>query len=169
MGQVFLQSGADTYSAAAAVASAASATDIAILPGSATKTILVKRVIVSGVQTTAGIIDVLLVKRSTANTGGTSTGMTATPHDSTNAAATAAPLTYTANPTTGSLVGALRRVKLPVNAPASVVGLEAHVFEFASSNQPVVLRGVAEGLAVNLNGVTVTGGSFNIVFEWNEI
>jgi len=151
------------------MASAASATDIAILPGSASKTILVTRVFVSGTQTTAGLVDVHLVKRSTANTGGTSAAMTAVPHDSTNSAATAAPLSYTANPTTGTAVGTVRRARIPVDAPASVVGSVLQVFDFGDNGQPIVLRGIAEGLAVNLNATTVTGGSFNVTFEWQEI
>ena len=79
MAQVLLRAGADQYAATALLASAATPTDIAILPGSASKTILVTKVIVSGTKTTAGLVDVLLIKRSTANSGGTSAAMTAVP------------------------------------------------------------------------------------------
>ena len=46
----------------AATAAAAAATDIATITGSATKTIYVQRVIITGVQTTAGLAEVLLIK-----------------------------------------------------------------------------------------------------------
>jgi hypothetical protein len=34
--------------------------------------------------------------------------------------------------------------------------------------QAIVLRGINEVFSVNLNGVTVTGGSLNIQIEWTE-
>jgi hypothetical protein len=88
------------------LASAASATDIAVLSGNASNTVIVTKIMVSCTQTTAGIIDLILLKRSTADTAGTSTGSpTTVPLDSSNAAGSSSVLTYTANPTTGSLVG----------------------------------------------------------------
>lgn len=159
---------ARTYSASANVAAAASATDIAILPGSATTTVFVTKVIISGIQTTGGLADVLLIKRSTANTAGTSTAMTAIPHDANDAAATAAPLSYTANPTPGTAVGTFRRGYTPIGAATAVVN-PLIVYDFGDKGRPIVLRGIAQGLAINLNGVTLTGGTFDIVFEWFEI
>lgn len=156
-----------TYSAVASVTAVASATDIAILPGSASKTIYVTKVTISGKQTTAGMVEALLIKRSTANSGGTSAAMTAVPHDSSDAAASAAPLSYSANPTTGTAVGTVRRAQLAVGQGTSVVN-EQQVFDFGASGKPIVLRSVAEGLAVNLGGVTVTGGVFDVAFEWYE-
>jgi hypothetical protein len=156
-----------TYSAAFNVAPAASATDVAVIGGSASKTINVTKVIIGGTQTTAGLVDVLLIKRSTADTGGTSAGATAVPYDSTDAAATATVLAYTANPTTGTTVGAVRRAFVPVDATTSIIN-PTTVFDFGASGKPIKLRGTAQQLAVNLNGVTVTGGSLDISFEWYE-
>jgi hypothetical protein len=34
--------------------------------------------------------------------------------------------------------------------------------------QEVILRGAAQQLAVNLNGVTVAGPSIDVKFEWTE-
>ena len=156
------------YSAFASVAAAALATDIAILPGSATTTVYVTRIFISGVQTTAGNVEIVLAKRSTANTGGTSAAMTAVPHCSGDAAAVAAPLSYTANPTTGSLVGNLRRFYIPVGPAATSIANSFTVIDLGFNAKPVCLMGVAEGLAINLNGVTVTGGTFDVGFEWRE-
>lgn len=159
---------AKTYSASANIAAAASATDIAILPGNATTTVYVTKVIITGVQTTAGLADIQLVKRSTANSGGTSTAMTSVPHDSTDAAASSAPLAYTANPTPGTAVGSVRRGYQPIAGATSVVN-PLVVYDFGDKGRPIILRGTAQGLAVNLNGVTLTGGTFDIVYEWFEI
>lgn len=159
---------ARTYSASANIAAAAAATDIAILPGSASTTVFVTKVIISGIQTTGGLSDVLLIKRSTANAGGTSAAMTAISHDSADAAATAAPLSYTANPTPGTAVGTFRRGYQPIGAVTSIVN-PVVVYDFGDKGRPITLRGVAQGLAVNLNGATLTGGTFDVVFEWFEI
>lgn len=159
---------AATYSSSFNVTAAASATDIATLSGSATKTIYITKVIISGVQTTASLNDILLVKRSTADTGGTSTAQTAVPHDSADAAASGIVLAYTANPAAlGTLVGSFRRGYVPVSSAATVVPAIV-VFDFGDKGKPIVLRGIAQQIAINLNGVTLVGGAFDIDIEWYE-
>jgi hypothetical protein len=158
-----------TYSASANVTVAAAATDIFTITGSATATVFVTRVVVSGVQTTAGLVDVVLALRSTANTAGTSGAATAVPHDSTDAAATGTVLAYTANPTTGNLVGNVKRAYVAVDAPASAVSSPGFVFDFGDKGRALTLRGITQVLAVNLAGATVTGGVFDISVEWYEV
>lgn len=153
------------YSAnAAAITTAATATDVVTLTGSATKTVRVHRVVVNGIATAATAVQVGLVKRSTANTGGTSAGLTEVPLNSQGPAASATGLSYTANPTPGTSVGtvALRRVLFGTSATEA----PATVFDFG--DWPVELRGTGEVLAVNLGGVTVTGGSLNADLFWTE-
>jgi hypothetical protein len=58
---------------------ASSTTDNAVMPGNATNTVLVTRILVTCTQTTAGQINVELLKRSTADSSGTSAAMTAVP------------------------------------------------------------------------------------------
>ena len=146
---------------------AASPTDIAVLPGGATTTVIVTRVQLSCTQTTAGIIDVQLLKRSTADTLGTSAAMTVVPLDSSNSAAVSAPLSYTANPTTGTLVGAIWPMKVGALAPGTASPNDIYVWT-PKYGQSIVLRGTAQQLAVNLNGVTLTGGSCDVSFDWIE-
>lgn len=158
-----------SYSAKGHPALAATATDVCVMPGSATKTVRVTQTRVSGVQTTAGAVDVLLAKRSTADTLGTPVALTIGPHDSANAAATAAPLVYTANPTTGTLVANLREEYVFFPAVATAADGPVRVWDFAGRDvQPVVLRGVAEQLVVNFGSTTVTGGVISCAFEWTE-
>lgn len=159
---------AKTYSATVNVAAAASATDIATITGSASTTVYVTKVIVSGIQTTAGMADVLLIKRSAANTGGTSGAGTAVPNDANDAAASATVLGYTANPTPGAAVGTVRRNYQAVGGVTSVVN-PVVVYEFGDKGRPLILRGIAQVLAVNLNAVTLAGGTFDVTFEWFEI
>jgi hypothetical protein len=117
-GRQFAKAYSDTttasFHASANVASAASATDIAILPGNATNKVLVNKVTVSCTQTTAGIITLQLIKRSTADTSGTSSNMTVVPDYSSYAAGVSVPKTYTANPTTGTHSSAAWRQARPL-------------------------------------------------------
>lgn len=147
------------------LASAATATDIFTITGSATRTIKVTKVTASGRQTTAGQVLIILLKRSTANAGAT-TNETEVPHDSNDAAASATVRSYTANPTPGTLVGRVASTEILVPAAATAADGGKVVFDF--SDAPVVLRGTGEVLALNLNSVTVTGGSFNCSVMWTE-
>src|SRR6267154_1818040 len=94
-----------TYSAAFfGLVPAASTTDLLCLAGSATKTIKLQSLKLSG-SGTAISVPVTLLKRVSADTGGTAASTAANPantiskRDSSNATATAIPIAYTANPT----------------------------------------------------------------------
>lgn len=160
-----------TYGAAiAGFAYAANGTDIFTISGSATKTIRIKHISVDGTQTNTSSRTVLLVKRSSANTGGTSVVLTNVPYDSSNQPATAVVRYYTANPTAlGTSVGSFHNEKLIVGA-ANSADSDALVFSTldSSSSQDITLRGVNEFLCINMNGVTSTGNSMNIDIMWTE-
>jgi hypothetical protein len=161
-----------TYSATSAIAfaSATTATDIFTITGSASKTIRVLRLGFSAQVTTAGVVNVLVVKRSAANTGGTSASATAVSHDSSDGAATATVLNYTANPTgLGAAVGTVRAAR--IFFPTSGTDVSDFVNEFDFGNGPdkaIVLRGTTQVLAINLNAATVTGGTWTCYVEWTE-
>jgi hypothetical protein len=168
-----------TYSAAiVGLVPGSSATDIFTLTGSATKTIRVTKIEIGGTTTsaTAAALDVLLLKRKTANSGGTSTGSpTPVAHDSTSPTVSATVLAYTAVPTTGTLVGtALRNQKLMLMlATLTATDFPQNdklIWDFGNRPaQALVLRGIADVLAINLNGATPTAtASFDIAIEWTE-
>jgi hypothetical protein len=159
-----------TYSAGiASYAIAGLTTDFCTITGSATKTIKVKE---ASIETTGGglIDNVLLLKRSTANTGGTSTTLTDVAHDSTNSAGTAIVRAYTANPTAlGTLVGNIRGIK--TNSPLTTSSTDPQSLDFKfgdNTEQAIVLRGTGEVLAFNLAGMTITSGNAACFFEWTE-
>jgi hypothetical protein len=144
-----------------------STTDNAVLPGNASNTVLVTRVIVSCIETTAGNIVVNLVKRSAADTSGTSASMTAVPDDSTFSAAVSAPLSYTGTgPTVGTPVGNVDTYQLGCMAPATASPNDIYILD--RRLKPIVLRGTAQQLAVNFGGA-ITGGNLTVTFEWQEI
>lgn len=159
-----------SYSASVVgLVSVATATDIFTITGSATKTIRITRLEFSGTTTSgSGLgVNLSLIKRSTANSAGTSSASTVVPHDSSNAAATATVLSYTANPTLGTTVGAVRTERYGfVTSGGSVTPL---VWNFGDRpSQSIVLRGTSQVLAINLNSTSVTGPSISVSVEWTE-
>lgn len=163
-----------TYSAGITNLSIAAApSDVFTITGSAGKTIRVNKIIASGIATSDANVLLQLIKRSSANSGGTSTTLTAVPHDVSNGVATATVRAYTANPTVGAVVGTLRtgRVAIGSASPSSAsptASKQVEVFSASSRGQAIVLRGTAEVLAVNMNASTLTGGSMSFAIEWTE-
>ena len=149
----------------------ATATDVLVLKGSATKIVRVTRASILGSATGASIYDLYLTKRTTANTGGTSTAPTATSSDTLDGAATATLALYTANPSalgTGTLLEG-SKVYLPAGStPAGAATVRE--FEFGTRNEKApVLRGVAQSIAFNFAGQAVpAGASLYLMIEWTE-
>ena len=162
--KVYPDTGTTSYHASKKFA-ASSTTDVAVLPGNATNTVLVTRVLFTCTQTTAGILNLELVKRSTADTSGTSASMTVVPDDSSYAAGSSAPLSYTGTgPTTGTAVGDLDNAQVGCLATTTAAPNDIYIFK---PLKPIVLRGTAQQLAINLGGA-VTGGNITVTFEWME-
>lgn len=160
-----------TYSAtAAAFTPAASATDVFTITGSATKTVIIKKIRVSGSTTSGSAIKLTtnLIRRSTVDTGGTRVAATVIPNDTNNAAGTATVGHYTANPTLGTAVGTVRSIHNGITNTGMSGG--DVVFELGDNDhQGITLRGTTQQLAVNFNSTTITGGIISISVEWVEI
>jgi hypothetical protein len=167
---IIIPSVTSTYTAGAInLIVAASATDVFTITGSATKTVRVLKVGISGTQTTSSNINAQLVKRSTANTGGTSTLQSGPAFDSTNPASTATVRAYTANPTLGTSLGNFQGIKLWVPSTSGDGASGQWIWEFTeNSSQTIVLRGINEVLSINLTGATITGNNFDIWVNWSE-
>jgi len=167
---VSLEGTKTSYSASVTgLAPAVTATDIFTIAGSATKTVRITRIQISGVATAAGAYAVQLIKRSVADTVGTLTNPTIVPHDSANAAATAVVAAYTAHPTLGAAVGTMQVKRITVSTAAGAIPIVPTEFSFElRGEQAIVLRGVAQQLSVNLNGVTMAGGALDVDCSFTE-
>lgn len=172
--------GKTTYSAVAlALPPAASATDIACIAGSASKTIRVIRIAISGTAGTLVSAPFTLLRRASADTGGTAATTTANwantiaKNDTNNPTPAATLISYSANPTIGDTSPTYLRsayATLPVtSAGTSIVPI---VWEFSNNgigqNQALTLRGAAQQACINLNGVSVSSGLLHISIEWTE-
>jgi hypothetical protein len=146
----------------------ATPTDVVTLTGSATKTIRIKKVVVSGLaNTTAGTMDVSLYLRLVADASGTSTTVVAAKYDSADASPTAVVKEYSVLPdiTAGSTALKTKKLNFGLKGAAG----EA-IFDFTSNNtKPLYIRGVAQQLAINFNGQAVpSGGNISYEIIWEE-
>ena len=151
----------------------AACTDLFVLTGSATKVVRVTRIEISGIATAILDTTVRMLLHTTADSGGTAAALAVYAHDQSNAAATATIATYAGGlPTINDgTIRVLRTSKLLLNVAAPTAGSESGrlVWDFGDRPaQALVLRGIAQQLAINLNGVTVSGGSMDISIEFSE-
>jgi hypothetical protein len=172
-----------TYMASGSFTPAATPTDLITIFGSSSKTVRVRSLKVGTANTAAGSQIFYILKRSAVNTTGTFVAATAVPVDSANSAATATSYGhYTANAgALGTSLGQINTVKVasPAVTPASFAGIvEQAQFEMlplssvnagAGMEQPLTLRGVAEGLVVNFNGTALVAGQVHhYTIVWTE-
>ncbi|HEY9791457.1 MAG TPA: choice-of-anchor tandem repeat GloVer-containing protein [Candidatus Obscuribacterales bacterium] len=155
-----------TTTATWAVASAG--TDVVVLQGALFRTVKVLRIRVWGNQSTAAATAFSIVKRTTANSGGTSTSVLPLSMDDANPAANSVFTQYTVNPTTLGTAAASISARV-VTSNTLPTGPYA-IYEAPVGGQPITLRspaaGTAEYLAINCNGNPPT----NLVVEitWTE-
>jgi hypothetical protein len=135
----------------------ATPTDFWQIIGSATKTVRVLRISISGIATAAISVDIQLIKRTTASTGGTPTAVTLAQHDSNDAAPTAVVNSFAANPSPlGTSGGVVRAAKLNLGATGAAGVI---TWDFTTRNDKgLVLRGVAQSLNLNFNSQAVPSG-----------
>jgi hypothetical protein len=168
-----IDGGQATYSfSIVGLAPASSPTDIFNITGSASKTIKITRLIVSALQTTAGSIDVLVIKRSGGTqSAGTSGASSIVSNDTNNPTASALVQTYTSNPgSVGTSLGNIFAGKVLVTAAATTSSPDKVILDYGNRPaQAQVLRGTTQSISVNLNGVTLTGGSVDVFCEWSEL
>ena len=169
-----------TYAAASSFTTpAAATTDFWQIYGSGTKTIKVLRVEAAYTSGNTSTSDqFFLIKRSTANSGGTSSVVTNVPMDANDSAATATVRIYTANPSSlGTSVGNVASGTLisVVNAgsaytvPQSPCGAQV-IFDHKLTGEPVVLRGTGQGLTLNFNATIPASSTPKIAITvyWTE-
>lgn len=149
---------------------AATPTDVFTIGGAAGKIIRIRQVIVSGVATTAGIVPISIHRRTTANTGGTSTTPTPAQRDGIDDAATATLRQYSANASAlGTSLGPIDGGRLAT--PTATSGqLDRFVSQYSWLNEKgPVLRSATDFFAINLNGATLpTGLVLDVNVWWTE-
>lgn len=150
---------------------AATATDVLTLCGSATKTVRVTQIAASADATAASVIDFYLLKRTVVNTAGTSAAQTAVKNDTNDPTPSASVKLYSANPSAlGAGVLFLGDHYALAAAATPAFPVARWVADLGTRNdKTLVLRGVAECLAFNLNGQTIPAGFLlHLNVAWTE-
>jgi hypothetical protein len=159
-----------TYSAAATIVPGG-AGDFLMIQGSSSRIIRMVHLIVSAFATAAGEQLFQVVKRSTADTGGTGALLTAVPHDSTDPPATAVLTAFSGVPAAGAVVGLVANKVIAVpSLLAPAINADPTVFDFGATDQStteVMLRGAAETLVLGASGLLV-GATFAVYCTWTE-
>lgn len=147
---------------------ASSGTDLFTISGVSGKAIQIHWIKCNGISTAAASALLQVVKRSTLDTGGTSTTMTNVRLNSNTSAASAVVRGYTANPTLGTSIGVLNAGYLSTNTLAtSAFASKDLVFDF--SNQWLWINESTTSVAVNANATSLTSGAtLNCTIEWTE-
>lgn len=162
-----------TFGCKGIVPDPAGATDIVVLTGSATKVVKVTAIRLSGVASSAVGGNVLILRRSTADTDNTTVGtsVTASAHDPNNAGATCSLKQYsgsTSAPTVGTAVGVAIRCDKYLY-PVSGTGAPSVLnYTFGTNDQEPTLRSNGQYLAINLDGVVLSSGSVDVTVTVTE-
>lgn len=156
------------YAGGPITAFATNPTDWLALTGSATKNVIINKLRVCGTSNAGATLDIVLLKHSTANTGGTSTLDTAVNLSANNVTPTSSLLVYTANPTLGTGTAQLDVVKLNLGPSAGGAGC-ANLDYGANGAAPINVKGTAQQFTINLNGVAMpAGASLDYMIEITE-
>lgn len=164
-----------TYTGATAnkTATAAGTGPFFSICGSATTTVRVQQIIVTGTVATAAVYgDVTIQKTSTATSAGTATALTQVPHDSSSAAATVGLVNYyTALATTGTIVGRIGAQSDVFPITATVAADMAYVmFDWTNRQEAEapVLRGTAQCLQAAFGTTTTNAPTLAVQVMWTE-
>lgn len=163
-----------------------SPTDLMTFSGSPRRTVRVLSLGMSVVKSTAAAQQsVFVVRRNSANIGGTFTAVPVTEMgNARNLGSSASPVVYTANPTAlGNLLGNIwtGTLAFPLISTAGIGSSDADMngnntnalnginIDFVEKyGQPITLRGNQESISINMNGVAVTGMVASFYITWQE-
>ncbi len=149
------------YSTAAAV--------LLEIQGSATKTVLVKKITLWAQAGTKFFTELELLRSTTVAATGTPAAAALGQHDTADAAATAVVNSYAGAATYGTGHIVIGAGVLPIGAPAATLPPIPLVWDFCRNmDRPVVLRGVADVLQVYNTILTLGSGTFGFEIEWEE-
>ena len=163
---VSIESQKATYSyATASITPAATPTELFNISGATGKVIRIKKIALDLTSTVSGKINVALIKRSTAASGGTSASGTVNQFDSADVTASASILSFTANPTVGTTTSIAEVFSLPSAAnPVPIVR------DYSNRNDESIILRAGEFLGINGLGSALPNADarINCTIEWTE-
>ena len=173
----------NTYTAAfVGLTPASSATDLICISGSATKTIRLQRIRLSGTAATLITAPFTILRRASLDSGGTAASTTANPANTIQSmdpstypvsAATATLVSYTANPTINDTSPTyIDSASITLTGTATSTVIVPATFDFGVYIEDLIaaptLRGTAQQICVNLNSTSISTGLINGTIVWTE-
>jgi len=139
--------------------------------GSASKTVRIQRITITGTVASAAIYgDIVLKKTSTATSGGTATTLTDVPFDSNSTAATAVVKYYTVLATAGTSAGVLltQTAFFPITGTVSMM-LPQVVWTWRDPDaESPTLRGTAQCMEANFGTTPTNAPTLSVSIAWTE-
>jgi hypothetical protein len=129
--------------------------------GSSSKVVRIRELDFSGFATTAGDLQIELIKTSSAPSGGTSGSLGWTPNDATNTSNTSSGSYYTGAPTVGTQVGVLDQFEMPLLLVGTYEPPIQKLFG-VNGAQSIVLRTASQCLEVYTPTTNPSGGVIQI-------
>jgi hypothetical protein len=146
--------------------------DVSGICGNATNNVGIVGIRVSATQTTAGIVPLLIVRRSTQYTGIYST-MVASGYDPTTYSVPLSSAIFfnstDGHQLNGTYLTTLDSYNLGIMATGTATPNDIYISPASWRTDPPVLRGVTQCIAVSTNGNVVSGGKFNVSWFWKEV
>jgi hypothetical protein len=160
-----------TYSACSALFTPTGNTDVFDFYGVANREIQIQKIIVSGIATSWTLTNNWAIKKkSTANTGGTSSALTKVPLSSAYPASSSTIRSYTVSPTLGTAIGDIWREAVYIPTTAWINNNKLLELDFTGNTgmSPITLNGVAEWISLNLWAVTIAGLQLQVTVLYTE-
>jgi hypothetical protein len=156
-----------TYSVGTSFIVGGSPTDLALIQGSATKVIKIRRIWINFSISAGANAEVILMRRSTGNSSGVPVTLIPGRHDTTDPPATATVTTYGGTATTGTLVSTLFYTVLAASTTNTLAPPTEIRYGVPNGDKPIVLRGTSDYLAIGTSsGANSTNARLTI--EWTE-
>jgi hypothetical protein len=146
--------------------------DVSGICGNATNNVGIVGIRVSATQTTAGIVPLLVVRRSTQYTGIYST-MVASGYDPTTYSVPLSSAIFfnstDGHQLNGTYLTTLDSYNLGIMATGTATPNDIYISPASWRTDPPVLRGVTQCLGISTQGNVVSGGKFNVSWFWKEV
>ena len=154
---------------------ASTASDVACITGSATKTVRIQQIRLSGSAGTQVVIPALLIRRATVDSAGTSVVMTPYAMDTNNVASTVSAVAYyTANPTINdtapNMLDAASWVLQKTDGTNGAIAPYT-LFDWTERNfmQAPIIRGTSQQLCINVGLTSPSASLAQISYKWTEL
>lgn len=134
---------------------------------SATRYLYINEIHTNGTATAALVVNVNVIKRSTAASGGTPVAESIIPFSNNNPATVATAVGYTVSPTPGTAIGTIMSHKVAIGVQGNTASISDAEFLFGNKADQAIRIGNGHSLCVNV-AAAGAGASWAVYMKWTE-